>query len=351
MNPTYSLSCYDYNLPPQLVAQHPLPDRDSSRLMVLDRITGEIRHRVFKNVLDYINPEDCLVLNNSKVFPARLLGRKSTGGRVELFLLDLPVQQGPGKASVEALYKSSKPLRQGMEISFNGGLSAQVQEVLSGGRAKIELKFQQDLIQALEASGRVPLPPYIKREPDAADLERYQTVFARELGSVAAPTAGLHFTPDLLDQIQAKGTQVAWVTLHVGYGTFSPVRTEDIRTHHIHSEWLSIPERTVRAVEHARGRGGKVIAVGTTSVRALESCASNGQGCLKPYEGACDLYIYPGYSFKVVDKIITNFHLPKSSLLLLVCAFAGREKILDAYAQAVAQAYRFYSYGDAMLIL
>ena len=285
------------------------------------------------------------------MFPARLLGRKPTGGRVELFLLNLPLQRGPHTAEAEALCKSSKPLRAGMNISFNGGLSATVREVLPAGRARVELKFDQGLIHALEACGKVPLPPYIRREPDLSDLERYQTVFARQLGSVAAPTAGLHFTPELLGRIRSRGTQVAWVTLHVGYGTFSPVREEDIRKHRIHSEWVSVPEQTIRAVERAKERGGKVIAVGTTSVRAIESCMPEGPHGISAFEGPCDLYIYPGYVFKVVDRIITNFHLPKSSLLLLVCAFAGRERILAAYSQAVLKKYRFYSYGDAMMIL
>ncbi len=351
-NTVYSLSSYDYPLPQDLIAQHPLPDRSASRLLVLDRETGDLQHRYFKDVIEFISPGDCIVLNNSKVFPARLLGRKrDTGGRVELFLLDLPRQRGRNSAEAEALGRSSKPLRSGMVIEFNDELSATVKETASNGRLKVELHFNGDLLKALEACGKVPLPPYIKRAPRPEDQDRYQTVYARNLGSVAAPTAGLHFTPDLLDRVREKGAKVAWVTLHVGYGTFSPVRTEDIREHRIHSEWLLVPQETIDIIQQTRGRGGKVIAVGTTSVRALEFSATQGKGGLKAFEGACDLYIYPGYSFKVVDGIITNFHLPKSSLLLLVSAFAGREKILGAYQEAIEKGYRFYSYGDAMLIL
>jgi S-adenosylmethionine:tRNA ribosyltransferase-isomerase len=345
-----SLSEYDYNLPSHLIAQYPLSDRSCSRLMVLDRNTGEISHRTFSDLLDYIEPGDCLVLNDSKVFPARLNCIKSTEGKVEFFLLHLPRKNGNGAAFAKALYRSSKPVRQGQKIRCKGSLEIEVLEVGSGGRVDIKLVYQGELLLALKSCGDIPLPPYIRRSPVPSDVEQYQTVYARETGSVAAPTAGFHFTEDQLLLAREKNINIAWITLHVSYGTFAPVRTSDIRKHRIHHEWISVPESTVEKISNTRKTGGRVIAVGTTTVRTLEATV-NGAGEIRAFQGLCDLYILPGCRFRVVDCLITNFHQPKSSLLILVSAFAGRDRILSAYKEAVNAGYRFFSYGDAMLIL
>ena len=350
MTADFNLVEYDYNLPPCLIAQYPLPDRSSSRLMVLDRKTGELSHRIFRDLLDYINPEDCLVLNDSKVFPARLKCMKSTGGRVEFFLLHFPRENGNGVAFAKALYRSSKPVRQGQKIRCRGALEIEVLEVNSAGQVDIKLMYPGELLLTLKSCGDIPLPPYIKRSPVASDAEQYQTIYAREIGSVAAPTAGLHFTEEQLLLAREKNINMAWITLHVGYGTFAPVRTSDIRKHMIHPEWISVPESTAEKIISTRKTGGRVIAVGTTVVRALEATV-NGTDRIKAFQGLCDLYILPGRRFRVVDCLVTNFHLPRSSLLILVSAFAGRGRILHAYKKAVDAGYRFFSYGDAMLII
>ncbi len=341
----FRLEAYHYDLPEELIAYHPSPKREESRLLVLHRRSGKIEHRQrFREILAYLRPGDLLVLNDTRVFPARLPGRKETGGRVEILLLQLPE---PGKP-VPALYRGKK-LLPGYRVIFSEKLSARVLEKHPDGKLEILLEGPEDLLSAIKEVGKVPLPPYIKREPAQEDLFRYQTVYARKEGSVAAPTAGLHFSEELLKEVTLRGIKTAFLTLHVGYGTFSPVKSPDIRAHKLHEEYVEIPEETVRAVEETRSRGGRVIAVGTTTVRALEWAALSGK--LIPRSGWCDLYIYPGFTFRVVEAMITNFHLPGSSLLILVSAFAGRRLILSAYQEAIRHRYRFFSYGDAMLIL
>jgi S-adenosylmethionine:tRNA ribosyltransferase-isomerase len=297
-----------------------------------------------------MEPGDCLVLNDSKVFPARLNCIKSTGGKIEFFLLHFPRESGNGVAFAKALYRSSKPVRQGQKIHGKGALEIEVLEVNSAGQVDVKLMYQGELLLALKSCGDIPLPPYIRRSPVPSDVEQYQTIYAREIGSVAAPTAGFHFTEEQLLLAREKSINIAWITLHVGYGTFAPVRTSDIREHKIHHEWISVPESTVEKIISTRKKGGRVIAVGTTTVRALEATV-NGTGEINAFQGLCDLYILPGRPFQVVDCLITNFHLPKSSLLILVSAFAGRGRILSAYEKAVNAGYRFFSYGDAMIIL
>jgi len=350
MTAGFSLNEYDYDLPPHFIAQHPTEDRSSSRLMVLNRESGQITHRFFRDFLDYIDPGDCLVFNNSKVFPARIRGLKSTGGKVEVLLLNFPKETRKGEACARALYRSSRPLKKGQKISCQGPLKIEVLQVYPSGQANIKLIFHGELFPVLESCGEVPLPPYIRRSQVPSDIERYQTIYAREIGSVAAPTAGLHFTKRQLELTKEKGIQMAWITLHVGYGTFAPVRVSDIREHKIHSEWLSVTEDAAKKIKLTHKAGHRVIAVGTTTVRALEATA-DGAGGIKTYRGLCDLYILPGHRFQVVDRMITNFHLPKSSLVILVSAFAGRDKILSAYREAMDSGYRFFSYGDAMFII
>ena len=346
----FSLVEYDYHLPPHLIAQYPLDDRSSSRLMILDRDTGKVSHRTFRDLLDYMEPGDCLVLNDSKVFPARLNCIKSTGGKVEFFLLHFPRESGNGVAFARALCRSSKPVRQGQKICCKGPLEIEVLEVSSAGQVDVKLVYQGELLSVLESCGDIPLPPYIRRSPVPSDVGKYQTIYAREIGSVAAPTAGFHFTEEQLLLAGEKNINVAWITLHVGYGTFAPVRISDIRKHRIHHEWISVPESTVEKIISTRKTGGRVIAVGTTTVRALEATV-NGTGEISAFQGLCDLYILPGRRFRVIDCLITNFHQPKSSLLILVSAFAGRGRILSAYKEAVNAGYRFFSYGDAMFIM
>ncbi len=345
----FRLENYSYHLPDSLVAQEPAPERDASRLMHLDRATGRVSHLSFRDITRFFREGDLLVLNSSRVFPARLEGRKATGGKAEVFLLHFPDIRGDGSAVARALSRSSKPLRPGMEIYFSGQLRARVLERLGNGEVKVELLFSGDLEEVLAKEGRMPLPPYINRHERADDRSRYQTVYARETGSVAAPTAGLHFTDKILDSIREKGAAIAFVTLHVGYGTFAPVRTGDIREHNIHEEFVTVPEATAEAVAKCRAAGGRVWAAGTTSVRSLEHFARD-DGMVRAGRGGCRLYITPGYRFRAVDCMITNFHLPESSLVILVSAFAGRETVLAAYRKAVEERYRFYSSGDAMVI-
>ncbi len=358
-NDLFDIRAYDFHLPPALIAQHPAPDRDASRLLSYHAQSGLIEDLPFRAVVDFFSAGDVLVVNNTKVFPARLIGSKETGGKVELLLLSFPamdpvdVNGQPGWRQVEAvgLVKSSKRPRVGTLFTFGPGLTAVVQELLEGGKVVVLLRFTGALPDQLEKLGQLPLPPYINRDQgqSAEDRQRYQTVYAAHTGAVAAPTAGLHFTDELLEMIRAKGVVIAPVTLHVGYGTFAPVRVDDIRDHQIHSEYLVVSEETAQSVNNAKAGGGKVWAVGTTSVRVLEFAADD-TGRLHAREGACELYIYPGYRFKIVENVITNFHLPQSSLLFLVSALMGREELMRCYRHAIKEKYRFFSYGDAMVI-
>ena len=342
----YSLSDYDYNLPEALIAQQPMAQRDQSRLLCLNRRTGDWEHRNFGDILGLLNPGDLLVANNTKVINGRLLGRKESGGRVEVLILDYA--QGTARNQFECMVRASKRPKPGSRLLFEQGLEAHI-EAVHANTCSLSFGGRITLDQALDAIGHVPLPPYIQRSDRPQDRSTYQTVYATKRGAIAAPTAGLHFTQPMLDQLRNIGIEIAYLTLHVGYGTFAPVRVDDIRGHQMHSEWFAMDEGVAGAITRAKSRGARVVAVGTTSVRTLEYCASN-VGIVTPQRGMCDLFIYPGYEFKVVDAMITNFHLPKSTLMMLVSAFAGRDNILNAYAEAVRQNYRFFSYGDAMLI-
>jgi len=345
-------SDFDYYLPESSIAQTPLEPRDSSRLLVLNRQTGELDHRIFNQTGDYLNPSDLLVLNQTRVIPARIYARKSTGGRVELLLL-----RRCDTLIWECLV-GGKGITVGKTVQVENGPSAEIVDILDGSERLV--KFSEPIEPHFPKVGNVPLPPYIHEK--LKDPERYQTVYAREPGSAAAPTAGLHFTPRLLDELKAKGVKIAYVTLHVGLDTFAPVTEENPGEHKIHTEWCELPRETANAINETRANGGRVIAVGTTSVRTLESAGHQTvdrgpqtvhrpPSPVEPFTGPTSLYILPGYQFKVVDAMITNFHLPKSTLIMLVSAFAGREKILETYQTAIKEGYRFYSFGDAMLIL
>ncbi len=333
-----------YDLPEELIAQTPLQKRDTSRLLALDRVTGEITHKHFYDIIDYLKPGDCLVMNDSRVLPARLLGHRPTGGAVEVLLLrDL------GEKKWECLCKPGRKMQVGNEVIFGSGeLTATVTEVKDDGNRVVEFRYEGIFLEVLERLGKMPLPPYIKEE--LADQERYQTVYSREVGSAAAPTAGLHFTNDLLEKIRQKGVKTAFVTLHVGLGTFRPVKAENISEHHMHSELCMISEETARILNETKAEGGRVICVGTTSCRTLESLV-NDDGSFEAKSKWTEIFIFPGYTFKAMDGLITNFHLPESTLVMLVSAFAGREHVLNAYAEAVRERYRFFSFGDAMCIL
>ncbi len=331
---------FSFQLPDALIARHPLEERRASRLLVLDGETGRLAHRNFANLLEYVRPGDLMVFNNTRVIPARLFGQKATGGKLEIL-----VERVLGSRSVLAHIRSSKSPRSGSKILLDGGGEA---EMVARHDALFELEFDEDVLQLLERIGHMPLPPYIDRPDDAADRERYQTVYAQRAGAVAAPTAGLHFDKAMLEALREARVETANVTLHVGAGTFQPVRVERIEEHHMHREWLEVDQGVVDAVTACRARGGRVIAVGTTSVRSLETAARDGQ--LKPFSGDTDIFIYPGKTFHVVDALVTNFHLPESTLLMLVSAFAGYPETMAAYAEAVSQRYRFFSYGDAMFI-
>lgn len=337
------LSDFDFDLPEELIAQVPPPARASSRLMTLHRTTGEIGERYFADITGLFSPGDLLVLNNTRVIPARLIGSKESGGKVEVFLLRR------GEADCwECLVNSSKPLRPGNPIRFPGGCEG---IPVQRGEETWTISFRSedgDFPAWVRNHGMVPLPPYIRRAPDREDADRYQTVFAEVEGAVAAPTAGLHFSRETLDELVAKGVKILPVTLHVGLGTFRPIRTEDPREHRMHREWYSIPGETAAAVNEARRAGRRVIALGTTSARALEHASSSGETASG--DGEADIFIYPGYRFRAIDALITNFHLPRSSLLLLVCAFGGTDRVLNAYREAVSRGFRFFSYGDAMFI-
>jgi S-adenosylmethionine:tRNA ribosyltransferase-isomerase len=337
---------FDYNLPDELIARYPATERDASRLMVLDRGSESVADTVFSKLKDYLRSGDLLVMNDTRVIPARIFGRKATGGKVEIFL----VRRDQGQQERwTCLLKSSKGLREGQQIELSSGMTATICRRLEAGAMQIEFSGEQTFDSWLDQEGRMPLPPYLQREDDGMDRERYQTVYASTPGAVAAPTAGLHFTQDLLNDIQAMGVEIARLTLHTGLGTFQPVRVERVQDHRIHTEFYSIPEKSAEAVSSARKRGGRVIAVGTTTARTLEYAALGG-GLVRAGEGEADIFIYPGYDFKVVDALITNFHLPESTLIMLVAAFAGKDFVFEAYRQAVERRYRFYSYGDAMFI-
>ena len=333
-----------YDLPEELIAQTPLKQRDSSRLLVLDRKSGQVTHRHFYDVLEYLQPGDCLVMNDSRVLPARLLGHRPTGGAAELLLLkDL------GDKKWECLAKPGRKLQEGQNVVFgNGELTATITEVREDGNRIVTFDYEGIFLEVLEQLGKMPLPPYIKEE--LQDQERYQTVYSREVGSAAAPTAGLHFTQDLLEKIRSKGINTAFITLHVGLGTFRPVKAESIDEHHMHSELCMINAETATILNETKARGGRVICVGTTSCRTLESLV-NDDGTFSEKSRWTDIFIYPGYKFKAMDGLVTNFHLPESTLVMLVSAFAGRENILNAYEIAVGERYRFFSFGDAMLIV
>jgi S-adenosylmethionine:tRNA ribosyltransferase-isomerase len=336
-------SDFDFYLPEELIAQTPLEKRDSSRLLVLDKNTGEMDHRHFYELPEFLNENDCLVLNNSRVLPARLIGTRESGGAVELVLLrDL------GEGCWECLSRPGRKTKPGTKLIFGGGeLTAEVQSVVEGGNRIVHFEYEGIFLEVLERLGKMPLPPYIKEELN--DPERYQTVYSRELGSAAAPTAGLHFTQELLDKIAAKGVKICYVTLHVGLGTFRPVKEDEIEAHEMHSEFCIVPEETANIINETKRNGGRVVAVGTTSCRTLESFAAE-DGTIAPSSGWTDIFIYPGYKFKCIDALVTNFHLPESTLIMLVSALAGREHILNAYKTAVEQRYRFFSFGDAMFI-
>ncbi len=332
-----------YDLPEELIAQTPLQQRDASRLMVLDRESGQISHRHFYDILHYLQSGDCLVMNDSRVLPARLLGYRPTGGAVEVLLLrDL------GEKCWECLVKPGKKMQVGQNVSFgNGELTATVTAVQEDGNRVVEFHYEGIFLEVLERLGKMPLPPYIKEE--LQDQERYQTVYSKEIGSAAAPTAGLHFTNDLLSRIRARGVKTAFVTLHVGLGTFRPVKAEEITDHHMHAELCMMSSETAAILNETRQSGGRIICVGTTSCRTLESLV-NEDGSFESKSKWTEIFIYPGYNFKAMDGLVTNFHLPESTLVMLVSAFAGREHVLNAYAEAVRERYRFFSFGDAMFI-
>jgi len=336
-------SDFYFDLPEELIAQTPLQQRDQSRLMLLDKQSGAISHRHFFELPDLLREGDCLIMNDSRVLPARLLGSRLSGGSVELVLLrDL------GDGRWECLSRPGRKTKPGTQLQFGDGeLKATVEAVAEGGNRIVKFHYDGIFLEVLERLGKMPLPPYIKEE--LQDAERYQTVYSRELGSAAAPTAGLHFTEELLDKIRARGIRTGFVTLHVGLGTFRPVKEEEIEDHDMHSEFCMIPEETAQLINETKARGGRVIAVGTTSCRTLESFAAE-DGSMKASSDWTNIFIYPGYRFKCIDALITNFHLPESTLIMLVSALAGRENVLNAYRTAVAERYRFFSFGDAMMI-
>ena len=337
-------SDFYYDLPPELIAQTPLEKRDESRLLCLDKATGEWSHHHFYELPDFLRAGDCLILNNSRVLPARLLGRRLPGGGAcEVLLL-----QDKGDKVWECLVRPGKHLREGARVSFGDGeLTAEIAEVLPDGNRLVRFDYEGIFLEVLERLGKMPLPPYIKEE--LQDQERYQTVYSKVNGSAAAPTAGLHFTPELLERIAAKGVGVGYVTLHVGLGTFRPVKEDEIEQHDMHSEYCTIPQETADLINRTKANGGRVICVGTTSCRTIESWAGE-DGTMTATGGWTNIYIYPGYRFKVMDALVTNFHLPESTLIMLVSALAGREHVLASYEEAVRERYRFFSFGDAMFI-
>lgn len=336
-------SDFYYDLPQELIAQTPLERRDGSRLMVMDKATGALQHRHFFDIVDYLSPGDCLVMNDSRVIPARLLGHRPTGGAAELLLL-----RDKGDGVWECLARPGRKLHEGAEVIFgDGALTATVKTVLENGNRLVQFHYEGIFLEILERLGKMPLPPYIKEE--LADGERYQTVYSRVSGSAAAPTAGLHFTKELLEQIERKGVKLAYVTLHVGLGTFRPVKVEEITEHEMHSEFCMISAETAQILNETKQNGGRIVCVGTTSCRTVESLAKD-DGSFAESSAWTDIFIYPGYRFKAMDALITNFHLPESTLIMLVTAFAGYEHIMNAYRVAVQERYRFFSFGDAMFL-
>lgn len=338
-------SDFFYDLPEELIAQDPLEDRTASRLLVLDRKTGAVKHKIFSDVIDYLNKGDCLVINNTRVIPARLIGEKEgTGGKVEVLLLKRRAND-----VWETLVKPGKKLRPGARVTFGDGrLKAEILEIAEEGNRLVRFYYEGIFEEILDSLGEMPLPPYITHKLE--DKEMYQTVYAKYDGSAAAPTAGLHFTKELLSQIEEKGIKIASITLHVGLGTFRPVKVDDVNNHHMHTEWYEVNAEAADMINETKRNGGRVICVGTTSCRTIESVADE-NGYMKAKTGETDIFIYPGYKFKVMDGLITNFHLPESTLVMLVSAFAGKENVLSAYETAVKERYRFFSFGDAMILI
>ena len=338
-------SDFFYELPEELIAQDPLEDRTASRLLVLDRKTDKLEHKIFSDVIDYLNPGDCLVINNTRVIPARLIGEKEgTGGKVEILLLKRREND-----IWESLVKPGKKLRQGARVTFGDGrLKAEILEIAEEGNRLVKFYYEGIFEEILDSLGEMPLPPYITHKLE--DKEMYQTVYAKFDGSAAAPTAGLHFTNELLEKIRHKGVRIASITLHVGLGTFRPVKVEDVNNHHMHTEWYEVNKEAADIINETKKNGGRVICVGTTSCRTIESVADE-NGLMSAKTGETDIFIYPGYKFKVMDGLITNFHLPESTLVMLVSAFAGKERVLSAYETAVKERYRFFSFGDAMILV
>ena len=338
-------SDFFYDLPEELIAQDPLEDRTASRLLVLNRETGAVEHKIFSDVIDYLNEGDCLVINNTRVIPARLIGEKEgTGGKVEVLLLKRRAND-----VWETLVKPGKKLKPGAKITFGDGrLRAEVLEVVEEGNRLVKFYYEGIFEEILDSLGEMPLPPYITHKLE--DKEMYQTVYAKFDGSAAAPTAGLHFTKELLNKIEEKGIKIASITLHVGLGTFRPVKVDDVNNHHMHTEWYEVNAEAAEIINETKRNGGRVICVGTTSCRTIESVADE-NGYMKAKTGETDIFIYPGYKFKVMDGLITNFHLPESTLVMLVSAFAGKENVLAAYETAVKEKYRFFSFGDAMILI
>jgi S-adenosylmethionine:tRNA ribosyltransferase-isomerase len=337
---------FDYHLPASLIAQYPSSQRGETSLMILHRQTGVFEHQAFQDIAKYLHAGDLLVMNNTRVLPARLIGKKETGGRIEM--LFLPSWNGSG-GEWKALIKGSRKVKRGSRIQFESGLQGEIEEV-KAGKARVSFSDHGEVAELLRKIGHVPLPPYIKRADEPLDRERYQTVFAERDGSIAAPTAGLHFTLALLQSLKENGVRTTWITLHIGIGTFTPVKAFDIENHTMEAEWIEISEETAKEIKATKARGGRVISVGTTTTRALESF-SDGNGGVKSGKGMTSLFIYPSHRFRVIDGLITNFHLPKSTLIMLVSAFVGKDLLMRAYQEAVDRKYRFYSYGDAMLIL
>ena len=351
----FSITDYNYDLPNELIAQKPIENRELSKLIFLHRKTGGLSHHKFYEICEFLSPSDILIINNTEVVPGRLIGKKDTGGKAEILILDyskgINKRKDDNTCIHECLIKSSKRTRPGSTIFFDQGLKA---EVINSRNEIYSVKFtcEGDFEGLLYRIGKIPLPPYIRRDQEdivCNDKQSYQTVYASQKGAIAAPTAGFHFTEKLIKKLKSKGIKIVEITLHVGYGTFLPVRVSDIRDHGIHSEWCEIPEKSAEIINNAKANGNRIIAVGTTCVRSLEYL-SDTNGNIVNKSGNCDLFIYPGYKFKVIDAMITNFHLPKSTLLMLVSAFAGRKNILDAYSEAIKEKYRFFSYGDAMFI-
>ena len=340
-------SDYDFDLPPERIAQAPAERRDASRLLVVDRATGTLSHRVFSDLVDYVPAGDALVLNETRVFPARLLGKRASGAEAEVLLL---TPQGGEEKLWTALVRPGAKLKPGRTVEISDELSVEIVESTPGGERIVRLHTPLSLTEALDRYGEVPLPPYVQHRATEEDRERYQTVYARERGSVAAPTAGLHFTPELLAALEAKGVRIVRLVLHVGVGTFRPVETDDPAEHRMHSEWYHVPADAAAALNETRAAGGAIWAVGTTVTRTLETVADE-SGVVHAGEGWTDIFIRPPYRYRAVDHLVTNFHLPRSTLLMLVAAFAGYERMMQAYREAIEEGYRFFSYGDAMLIV